>query len=390
MSGQPAGAPPAAGLSILHLVDGLRVGGAEKLLVTLARELHHRPDRLTIVTLQRIVPAMRTAVEAAGARVIPLHSKKLVDPLRFLKLCRLVRRERFAVIHTHLTAANILGGFAGRLTRTPVVTTLHSPNLSSQNHFYHGRLEDWVLTHLADQVIGVGWQVAQVHGTRLGLDDILVLQNAVAVPPPPTAVARTRLRAALVDDPDAVILLAIGRLRPEKGFLDLLTAFAQVNRIHPQTRLLIAGQGPQEAELTAAIQALGLEKRACLLGLRHDVPDLLAASDIYVSAALWEGLPVSMLEAMAAGRPCLVTAVGDVPQVIDETMGLVLPPQQPERLAQALQRLVAAPEQWPRLGQAARQKVIDSFSAEAWVDQQLALYRRLAAPKQRPVTAVRP
>lgn len=380
----------AEGMPILYLVDGLRVGGAEKLIVTFAEELRHHPDKLTIVTLQRIVPAMQTAVESTGARVIPLHSKKLVSPLRFQKLWQLVRRERFAVIHTHLTAANILGGFVGWLTGTPVVTTLHNTRLFSQDHFYHGRLENWVLTHLADRVIGVGWQVAETHRARLGLDHVIALPNAVALPSPLTAVARAQVRAALVDDPDAVILIAIGRLRPQKGFLDLLAAFAQVNQACPQTRLLIAGQGPQADELAAAITALGLEGRVHLLGLRHDIPDLLAASDIYVSAAHWEGLPVSMLEAMAAGRPCVVTAVGDVPQVIDETMGIVLPPHQPERLAQALKGLVESPERWSVLGQAARQEVAASYSADVWTEKQLALYRELAAKKRRAGTAVQP
>ncbi|MBK8984679.1 MAG: glycosyltransferase [Chloroflexi bacterium] len=369
---------PENGLRILIIVDGLRVGGAEKLIVTFALELGRRPDILTVVTLQKIVPAMSAAVEATGARVIPLHSKRLIDPFRFRRLCQLVRRERFAVIHTHLTAANILGGFAGRLTGTPVVTTLHSTQLSSQNHYYHGRLENWVLTHLTDQVIGVGEEVAAIHQTRLGLDNLLVLPNAVALPPPLSASERDQLRASLVDDPTAVILMAIGRLRSHKGFLDLLTAFADVHRACPQTRLLIAGQGPQEAELMAQITALGLENKAMLLGLRHDISALLAASDIYVSTTHWEGLPVSMLEAMAAGLPCVVTAVGDVPLVIDETMGTLVPPQQPAAFAEALQRLVEAPTVWPSMGQAARQKIADSYSADVWVEKQLVLYRQLA------------
>ncbi|MCA9872152.1 MAG: glycosyltransferase [Anaerolineales bacterium] len=376
------------GLRILHLVDGLRVGGAEKLIVTFARELRHHPDHLTIVSLQRNVPAMRTAVEAAGAQVIPIHSKKLINPRRFQKLWQLVRREQFAVIHTHLTAANILGGFVGRLTGTPVVTTLHNTRLISQQHFYHGRLENWVLTHLTTQVIGVGWQVAATHQARLGLDNIMVLPNAVALPPPLMAVERARVRASLVDDPEAVILLAVGRLRPQKGFLDLLTAFAQVHQNNPCTRLLIAGKGEEADVLSAKIAELGLEQSARLLGLRHDVPDLLGASDIYVSAAHWEGLPISMLEAMAAGRPCVVTAVGDVSRVMDESMGVVLPPRQPQLLADALQRLIEAPESWPVLGAAARQKVAAAYSADVWTEKQLALYRELAREKRPPVTAV--
>lgn len=373
-----------AALSILHLVDGLRVGGAEKLIVTFAQELSHHPEKLTVASLQRNVPAMQEAIEAAGARVISLHSKKLVNPVRFYNLWRLVRQERFDVIHTHLTAANILGGFVGRLTGTPVVTTLHNTKLFSQDHLYHGRLEDWVLTHLTDQVIGVGWEVAATHQERLGLDNMVVLPNAVSLPPPLPADERDRLRATLVDDPTAVILLAIGRLRPQKGFLDLVTAFADVHRACPQTRLLIAGQGPLADDLATAVTQFGLTGKVSLLGLRHDIPALLAASDIYVSAAHWEGLPVSMLEAMAAGLPSVVTAVGDVPQVMDETMGILLPPQQPEMFAQALRRLVETPAEWPCFGRAARQKVIDSYNAEAWVEKQLALYRRLArrhAPK---------
>ena len=374
-------------MHILHLVDGLRVGGAEKLIITFSQTIRHFSADLTVATLQRNEPSMVQEIEQSGARVIPFHSRKLINPIRFFRLWQFVRKNQFTVIHTHLTSANILGAIIGRLTQIPVFTTIHSTRLSSQKHWYHGRFENWVLKNLTTQVIGVGQEVAALHQQRLGLDHIVVLPNAVSIPEPFSESERIQLRKELVDDPNAVILLAVGRLVPPKGYPDMLQTFASLQKTHPNTRLLIAGQGEEEAMLSSMIANLNLEDRAVLLGVRHDIPNLLFAADIFVSTSHWEGLPVSILEAMAAKKPCVATAVGDIPMILDNTIGVICPPHKPVLMAEAWAELIENPDKWPVYGEAAYEKICHEFSAGAWVQKQLDLYAEAAhmpAPQLHP------
>jgi glycosyltransferase involved in cell wall biosynthesis len=170
-------------------------------------------------------------------------------------------------------------------------------------------------------------------------------------------------------------LLAVGRLSEQKGFADLLEAFAIVHNTHPEAFLAIAGAGELQGELTARLQQLGLTGHASLLGGRSDVPQLLRASDVFVSSSLWEGLPVAVLEAMSAGLPIVATRVGEVPLTVVEGTGLLAPPAQPQQLAAALQTMLTDAAKREALGRAALEHVERHHSPATWFDQHLALYQ---------------
>ncbi|MGH2524638.1 MAG: glycosyltransferase, partial [Anaerolineales bacterium] len=184
----------------------------------------------------------------------------------------------------------------------------------------------------------------------------------VNLAPSLAAAERAAIRAELAGDPARPLLVAVGRLSHQKGYGDLLTAFATLRQTHPHAALIIAGGGGRHAELSAQIASLHLDHHAWLLGARNDVPRLLAASDIFVSASHWEGLPVAVLEAMAAGLPIVATSVGDVPRVVSAEAGLIVPPHQPDLLAGALRTLLDNPVQRQRLGEAARAYVTRNHS----------------------------
>ena len=365
------------GPHIAQMIDGLRFGGAEQLILTFARALQRRNVKLTVITLKRDEPQMQQELQAMGVRVKPFHSRKLVEPDRFRKLWQFKRRERFDVIHTHLTMSNILGATVGRLSGIPVVTSLHNTRTRSQSHMYHGRLEEWLLKYSVQRVVAVGWSVAEVYQERLSPKPIVVIPNAVPSPPVLSNESREDLRSSLSIGPENTLLIAVGRLEAQKAFDDLLIAFAELQETQPQTRLIIAGQGPDQTVLGDQIQELDLTGEAQLLGLRDDVPALLAASDIFVSSSHWEGLPLATLEALMAGLPVVVTAVGDVPRVVTDESGILVPPGQPKQLAAALRRVVVDDDLRRSLGQSAQRTANESFEVEAWVDKILALYGEL-------------
>jgi glycosyltransferase involved in cell wall biosynthesis len=220
--------------------------------------------------------------------------------------------------------------------------------------------------------------------------DIRVVPNSVELPPRVSSEERRAIRTELAGNPDDPLVITVGRLTPQKGYKDLLAAFSRVARDFPHTRLLIVGQGRLHAELQRRIAELGLEQQVQMLGLRTDVPHLLAASDIYVNSSLWEGLSEAMLEAMAAGLPVVATAVGDAPWVVVDGAGCLAPPGQPERLAEALSELLADPERRHRFGAAARQYALCNHDPSAWAGRILDIYEDRPGSTSQPLHGVAP
>ena len=174
-----------------------------------------------------------------------------------------------------------------------------------------------------------------------------------------------------------VTLLSVGRLRAPKDFLTLVRAMAALEP--GAARLRIAGDGPDRPALGAEIDRLGLGEHVELLGTRDDVPDLLAGSDVFVLSSDSEGLPMSVLEAMAAGLPVVASAVGGVPELVrDGETGALVRPRDSAALAGAIRRIVSDPALLDRLGDAGRQRVEQQFSLERFEREHLELYRKRA------------
>ena len=285
-----------------------------------------------------------------------------------------MRAGRFDVLHAHLVRSTILAGIAGRLSGTPVVATLHNTQRRSGVGPALQIAERWVLRNIVRRVIAVGWETARAHRELLGERAIDVIPNAVTEPRVLSARERAETRRELGVPDGAPLLISVGRLVPQKALSDLLRAFAQLpdHPVAPQLR--IAGRGRLEASLAREIEQLGLGGRARLLGLRSDVPRLLAASDLYVSSSHWEGLPISILEAMAAGLPVVATQVGDAPRAIGVDSGVLVAPRDPAALARAIADLLADPVRLRGLGIAGRARVRAEFGAEAWAERHQALY----------------
>ena len=171
-----------------------------------------------------------------------------------------------------------------------------------------------------------------------------------------------------------VTLLSVGRLRAPKDFRTLLHAMAALDR--GTARLRIAGDGPDRAELEHEIARLGLGSVVELLGTRDDVDELLAGADVFVLSSASEGLPMSVLEAMAAGLPVVASAVGGVPELVrDGETGALVPPGDSAALASALRTIVADPALRERLGEAGRRRAEQEFSLARFEREHLALYR---------------
>ncbi|MCB9422079.1 MAG: glycosyltransferase [Ardenticatenaceae bacterium] len=368
-------------MRIAHIIDSLGWGGAQKLLVTFAEAARQHDIALTIITLDNDYKdaPFTSELENLDVRIVTFHAQRLLDLPRFIKLTRFLAQEKFDIVHTHLNYANILGTLACTITKTSTVATLHNVREGIESKL-RKKLELWIVKKLSGKIIVVGEQVAKARQPQFPGKILHVVPNAVESIPPLPKTERQALRTELTGNTARPLLISVGRLTPQKGVDDLLTAFAQVCRKHPQAALIIAGAGSIFDDLNTQIKSLGLENNAWLLGSRTDVPRLLGASDLFVSASHWEGLPVAMLEAMSAGLPVAATGVGDVPVVVTSCSGVVVPPHKPEQLAQAISDLLDKPEQLAVMGSAARERVNLHYSPSVWLNRLLALYDEVLSP----------
>lgn len=371
-------------MRIAQVIDSMGLGGAQKLLVTFAETINPQEVELTIVELNDtgdIHAPFNEQLRQMGVRVVQFPARGILNPLRMGRLWQFFRRERFDVIHTHLTYANFLGVVIGRLAGIPAVSSLH--NVQRHAHFFvRDNLEDFALRHVAQRVIAIGHIVAEVNQPLYPTVPLDIIPNAVSPVPPLTAEERHAKRLELGDgDATRPLLLAVGRLTPQKSYPDMIEAMRLVHQQHPEAYLLIAGGGKQEDNMAEQITAAGLTNVVKMLGRRGDVPALMVASDIFVSSSLWEGLPISLLEAMSARLPVVSTAVGDVPQVVIENTGLMTPAGDTAALAQALLRLLDNPTERHAMGQAAYNHVMSTYGPELWTERLLTLYREVKGKK---------
>lgn len=353
-------------MRIAQLIDSLSVGGAQKLLVQFAQAVRDLDIELTVASLRPSRHGdLAGELEGLGVRVQNFPGRGLLDPLRAVRLFGFLRRGKFDVLFTHLTSANALGPLAGRLARVPTIATLHGLRVARPPRLRV--VESWSLRHMATCTVAVGHAVAESHRETLFGARCVVVPNPVSRTRALPVDERIAVRRELIGT-KSIMLASVGRLRPVKGFGDLLTAFAEVLRTHPGAALVIAGAGAMEAELRARIDSLGLRGHAHLLGIRDDVPRLLAAADAYVCSSHREGLPLSLLEAMEAGLPVVATDVGDVRSVVVEGTGLIVPPRDPRAMAHALRQLLDDPERLRALGASARRHVHESYRVDRWVE----------------------
>lgn len=369
-------------MRVLQLIDTLGFGGAQRLLATLVEARSPLFDSVVAGLSAPWHQALIEQIEATHGRVIKLSGKGLLDLKRLRRLTALLRQERIDVIHAHLAYATILGGLAGRLVGVPMVVTLH--DTPAEHPYYHpvrSRLESWSLQFVARQVIVSSPTLATLHAKRLPKAQLSVIPPAVTISPPLTAAERVDVRTQLVGTAQRPILIAVGRLTPSNGYPDLLAAFAQARETHTEAALLIVGSGMLYGQLEEQVKLLGLENHVYLLGGRADVGRLLAASDVYVNCSYSETAPIAILEAMAAGLPVIATQVGEAARIVTPSVGMIVPPKSPPKLAEALTVYLHQLADLPQRGQMARAYVAQHYSPENWAKQLAALYASVASAR---------
>lgn len=381
-------------MRVLHLILTLERAGAQAVLRTLAACTPPERAQLVVATLED--GEVREDLEGLGVRVVVLGPRRfgIERPLAFLReqrallrtLRQLVEAERIAVVQTHLLQTLDFLTLGLREPGRAVLWTLHNEDFLPAGRGPWERLKRrvhaWLYRALAGRVDGfvaVSEGVARALAREIGAGRgrVRVIPNGIEVP---TARGRDRARPRGLPS-SGRLLLTVGRLVEQKGQADLLEAFARLEPGGQDLHLVLAGEGPLQADLRAQAARLGLSDRVHLLGLRSDIQDLLEACELFALPSRWEGLSIVLLEALAAGLPVVATRVSGTEEVMrDGVHGRVVPPREPLALAAALRELLDAPERARQLGAAGRMRVLERFSGRAMAQAHLDLYEEVCRP----------
>lgn len=379
-------------LRILQLTNSLNFGGLERLVVDLCLHCDRSQFSPEIACLQR---EGNLAAEARAAG-IPVHllggsGGRLAAYTSFLRLRRLLRERQIDVLHTHNTGP-LLDALLARLTQLRAPRVVHTDH--ARAHWPDRRiymvLERWAAREFGGMVaVSEEAREQLVRHERIPRESIQVIDNGIdvarfAAPSRPTA----EWLAELGLDHFSQRVGVVAMLREQKNLDQLLEAVPAILRQHPGTGFLLAGGGPLEGALREQARALGIDENVRFLGRRPDVVDVLHALDIYILPSRSEGLPLALLEAMAARRCIVATRVGAMPQALaDGHCGRLIPPGQPAEIARAVVELLADASAREGLAQRALARVEQHYSIATMLARYQALYLQRAGRVVLPVAS---
>ncbi|CAA9362348.1 MAG: hypothetical protein AVDCRST_MAG68-4550 [uncultured Gemmatimonadetes bacterium] len=376
---------PTRPIKVLNLTSTpAGIGGVESLLLSAAGKYDTRRFDVAFCNLfdargeDSVFPA---ALQARGARLLDVPGQKWRDlPALVTGLAQLLRRERFDVLHSHMLHATLVGHLAGSIARVPVrIASRQYTREPYQNKGRWMRALDRRAFRTATHVVAVSGAVRAVLVDEDGVapERISVISNSIDI----AAIDAAELGAPLPWDAswDGSFLLGyVASLTWRKDHANLLRAFAQVVAQEPRARLVLVGEGPEEAGLKALAAELRLEGRVLFTGRRNDVPALARHFHLYVHPPRHEAFGIAVVEAMALAKPVVATRVDGIPEVLGEDAGLLVPPGDPAALAAAILKTMRDPRAGAGMGACGRQRAERHFAVEVMVERYQELYSRFA------------
>ena len=371
-------------LCVLTMVDALNAGGAEILAGQVARGLDPARFESLLCSTRPSPPGQAAALHEAGVEVLELGRRSRGDLRSWLPLVRLLRGGRVHVLHAHKFGSNLWAALLTRIAPVPVlVAHEHSWSFAGRAAPLRRLADRELIARAAAAFVAVSERDRErmVSLERIPAEKVVLVRNCVPDRPPGDG---ARARRELGIPPEAPVVGTVCGLRPEKAVELALAAAARAAERHPELRFLAVGDGPERARLEREAERLRL--RAVFAGRRpsDEVPELVAAMDVVVLTSRFEGMPLAVLEWMAAGRAIAAFRVGGVPTILaDGVEGVLVPPRAAAALGDVVARLLADPEERLRLGAAARRRQQAEFRLAHTVGALEDLYERLWAAAAR-------
>jgi glycosyltransferase involved in cell wall biosynthesis len=356
---------------VLHLIESSGPGGAETVLIKLVENLDRTKYRSVICLLKD--GWLNGQLRDRGFDTVIVPQPKGLNPGWIGRCVSLVRQKKIDLLHAHEFAMNTYGSIVSRLTGVPIITTVHGKA-------YYGekwrRRAAYRFAAKQSKMVAVSEDIKNFLIDRVGIkeQDLTTVHNGIDLNSYHCAHSGDGKNGAGRGRCGSVIG-TVGNLYPVKGQTYLLKALAVVAQSFPEITCLIAGRGELLGTLQAEAAQLGIGDRVNFLGFRQDIPQLLREMDIFVLPSLSEGLPLSALEAMAAGKPVVATDVGGTREaVLDGQTGFLVPPKDPQALSEKIMHLLKHWDLAKCLGEAGRKRVAKFFSLQTMTKRYEALY----------------
>lgn len=374
VSAASASRGPGEPLRIALMLESDGPGGAEMMLLQLAGELRRRGHAVLPVGPADRVGWLGERFRERGFEPVTYRLRRTLDWRCLRELVDLLRRHEVQVVHSHEFTMAVYGAAAALRLGARHVITMHGGRYFAEQRRRRIALR-WAARR-SSALVGVSRATAEDLERSLGLPPaaVAVVPNGIEF----RTGTRERVRQEVQMAEGELLCVAVGNLYPVKGHMVLLQALAALQRTAHDVpwRLAIAGRGEEEARLRAFADAHGMGDRVHLLGFRSDIPDVLAAADLFVMPSRSEGLPLALVEAMAASLPIVASDVGGIPEVVTSgEEALLVPPDDPDALAAALHRLLCDHALRAALGEAARRRAWRDFSVSTMCDTYERLYR---------------
>lgn len=378
--------------TVLHVIDTLEYGGAQKLLALIA-QWSPAAYRHIVCVLQTDT-SIRQQLEEAGATVICLNRQRpsIFRPLRFTlytyqnirDIMRLCSRHDVNIVQCHLSDAEFIGITAGRLAGADkILTTVHGAALLPDRPLWSFRnllrlFATRALYRWVDHIIAVSDEVAQrlQEVFRIERSKITTVINRIDTERFARGQPASDMRKRLGLQTEHAVIATVARLSPPKGHSFLLESVSLLLPKHPLLKLLLAGDGELKESLYRQSHALHIDGCVIFLGSRSDITDILSAADIFVLPSISEGTPLALIEAMASGKPIIATNIPGIAKLIEhEKTGVLVPPGDADALAEAVDRLLRAPAMARSMGDAARSIAREKFDIRATIVELEKLWR---------------
>jgi glycosyltransferase involved in cell wall biosynthesis len=365
-------------IRLLYLIVDLPVGGAEIHLLNLIRNLDRDRYSPVVLCIGKNGPiGEEIAKEGVPVKELGLLRKGGPDPGIVRSLREFFRKEKISLVHSHLYHANYYGRLASFREGIPAVCTIHNTYASPK---LHRRLINRWLARKTARMIAVSVPVRDDILRYDGVDPskVVIIPNGVDPDRFDIPLTRVEARERLGIPADHFLIGTVGRLEEQKGLQYLLDAVRILREGGKKAYLLMAGSGREEIRLREQAIRGGIEDAVFFLGARTDVPELYRAMDVFALSSLWEGGPITLLEAMASGIPVVATPVGFVPEILrDGVNGLLVPLRDPVILGEALWRVREDPAWAEAMGREGRESVRCGYTHRHLVEKVMAVYEEV-------------
>lgn len=368
-------------IAVMHVINAYTLGGAEKLVFDIASGMDKAKFDVFICSIgakgDDIGQAIRQDLQSRGIKTLSLD--KAPRKQRWsgvLRLADILRKHKIDIVHTHCPSPDFYGRFAASLNwAAVVVSTIH-------NTAGYSRLSERILGRFVSKYIAISEAVQKyaLDDLQLPAHKVVVIHNGIRMETfQGTLALREEKLAELGISGNKKIIISVGRIAEAKGQFYLIQAAKGILKVFPDTHFVIVGSDQVDKalaqELKRVTMAEGLAEHITFAGVRQDVPELLAISDVFVLPSLWEGFALVSLEAMAAGVPMVATDVGSIREIlVNRENGLIVPPKDAEALADGIKFMLADPERARAMGLEGKKSIMQKFTIGSTVRRYEELY----------------